>query len=47
MPRRVRSIEVRIAEKEDELEKLKLQKNIRDMQDKVRSRRPRRRSGRR
>lgn len=44
MPRRIRSIEVRIAEEEDKLERLKLQKAIRDMRDKVRARRPRRRT---
>ena len=43
MPRRVRSLEVRISEKEDELERLKLQKNIKDMRDRVRSRRRNRR----
>ena len=43
MARRVRSLEVRISETEDKLERLKLQKNIRDMQDKVRARKPRRR----
>jgi len=42
-PRRVRSLEVRIAEMEEKLESLKLQKNIRDMRDRVRSRRRRRR----
>lgn len=42
MARRVRSVEVRIAEKEDELERLKLQKAIKDMREKVRSRRRRR-----
>lgn len=40
-PRRVRSLEVRIAEKEEDLDRLKLQKAIRDMRDKVRSRRRR------
>lgn len=43
MARRVRSLEVRITEQEDKLERLKLQKSIRDMQDRVRTRRPRRR----
>lgn len=43
MPRRVRSLEVRIAEEEDKLERLKLQKAIREMRDKVRNRRRRRR----
>lgn len=42
--RRIRSLEVRIDEKRDELERLELQKNIRDMRDRVRRRRPRRRS---
>lgn len=41
--RRVRSLEVRIAEEEDKLERLKLQKAIREMRDRVRTRRPRRR----
>lgn len=41
--RRQRSLEVRIAEKEDQLERLKLQKAIREMREKVRSRRRRRR----
>lgn len=42
MARRVRSLEVRMAEKEEDLDRLKLQKAIRDMREKVRSRRRRR-----
>lgn len=42
--RRIRSLEVRIDEKRDELERLELQKSIRDMRDRVRRRRPRRRN---
>lgn len=42
MARRVRSLEVRMAETEDKLERLKLQKAIQEMRDKVRSRRRRR-----
>ena len=37
--RRVRSVEARIAEEEDKLERLKLQKAIKDMRERVRSRR--------
>lgn len=43
MARRQRPLEVRIAEEEDKLDRLKAQKAIRDMQEKLRSRRPRRR----
>lgn len=42
MPRKVRSLEVRIEETEDKLDRLKLQKNIRDMRAKIRARRRRR-----
>lgn len=41
--RRQRSIEVRISEKEEQLDRLKLQKAIKDMRDKVKTRRRRRR----
>lgn len=41
--RRIRSLDVRIAEEEDKLERLKLQKAIQDMRERVRRRRPRRR----
>lgn len=44
MARRQRPLEVRIAEMEDKLDVLKGQKTIRDMQERLRSRRPRRRS---
>ena len=43
MARRIRSVEIRIAEAEERLDRLKLQKSIREMTDKVRSRRRRRR----
>lgn len=42
MARRVRSLEVRIAEEKEKLERLELQKAIRDMRDKVGRRRRRR-----
>lgn len=45
MPRK-RAIEVRLAEMEDKMERLKLEKAIRDMRDRVRSRTPRRRKRR-
>lgn len=43
MARRQRPIEVRMAEAEEKLDRLKAQKAIRDMQEKLRSRTPRRR----
>jgi len=42
MPRK-RAVETRIAEMEDKMERLKLEKAIRDMRDRVKSRSPRRR----
>jgi hypothetical protein len=42
MPRK-RPIETRLAEMEDRMERLKLEKAIRDMRDRIKSRSPRRR----
>lgn len=42
MPRK-RALETRIAETEDKMERLRLEKAIRDMREKVRSKQPRRR----
>ncbi len=42
MPRK-RAVETRIAEMEDKMERLKLEKAIRDMRDRIKSRAPRRR----
>lgn len=42
MARRVRSLEVRMAEKKEELERLELQKAIRELKDRVGRRRRRR-----
>jgi len=46
MPKK-RSIEVRLAEHEDKLDRLKLEKAIRDLRDRIKSKTPRRRPVRR